>query len=97
MFALGTNDVQKQGETATSVIAHINQHLDYLKQKGFKHVIYMNHCSLIWERRNVYMWGVPVEKEFFERIDEVRAPRIDFRPYKEVLLGKDGVHYTREK
>lgn len=57
----------------------------------------MNHCSLIWERRNVYMWGVPVEKEFFERIEEVRAPRIDFRPYKEVLLGKDGVHYTREK
>lgn len=57
----------------------------------------MNHCSLIWERRNVYMWGVPVEKEFFERINEVQAPRIDFRPYKDVLLGKDGVHYTREQ
>lgn len=88
IFALGTNDVQKKGETATSVIAHINQHLNYLKQKGFKHVIYMNHCSLIWERRNVYMWGVPVEKSFSSGSTRFRHPELTSDRTKAFYLEK---------
>lgn len=73
-------------------IRTLNTYIDYAKAQRLK-VVYMNHCGCDYSRTGRPQQG-SLQQEFNQRLNLVHCPVLDLRPWKDSLLGSDGVHYS---
>lgn len=79
-------------KTVEDFVQALNKYIDYAKAQALQ-VVYMSHCGRDYART-----GHPEEnrlqQQFNENLNLVHCPVMDLRPWKDSLLGSDGVHYS---